>query len=200
MSQPCLFDEPAKREHDYPKVHREVARRALGTGWEGMYAEELKDLERLRPLTRGECAPNRKALYASLPDDSEVKAAAPCPWVSCRYHLHVDVEPITVAPRDSAPNMFGEEQEPIETHNVIVHETANPKWTCMLDAIDAMHSQVDEPDDDDDEDAPPRETRDGLMTDTEIAEMLGISDEKVRQIHKSGLAKLAGKRRLQVLR
>lgn len=202
MSQACLFREVEARTHEYPRVHREVSRRQLGEGWESMYAEELADLERLRPLTRGECAPNRKALYEGLPDGDPVKAAAPCPWVSCRFHLHADVEPITEAPRDTRVNMFGEAPEPLETHRITVHETANPQWTCVLDAVDALHAQTDDPDSDDDEEEneSPRETRDGLMTDTQIAEMLGISDEKVRQIHLGAVAKLAKKRRLQVLR
>ena len=37
----------------------------------------IQKFEHLRPQTRGECA----------------HAVRPCPWVSCKYHLYLDVNP-----------------------------------------------------------------------------------------------------------
>jgi DNA-directed RNA polymerase sigma subunit (sigma70/sigma32) len=69
----------------------------------------------------------------------------------------------------------------------------------VLDAVDDLHAQVDEEDVFDEwGDRAPRETRTGLMTDTEIAERLNISDEEVRKIHNKGLPKM--RRRLEIWR
>ena len=47
-------------------------------GEEPAGAEELADLERERPKTRGEC----------------VDAVRPCPWVGCKHHLYIDADDI----------------------------------------------------------------------------------------------------------
>jgi hypothetical protein len=195
MSQTCLFEVPAERRHDYPATRTEVTRRMPAEQWREMFAKELEDLERLRPKTRGECHSARAALYASLPDDDPVRAAAPCPWVRCRYNLLVDVEPVNEVQEDT---MFGE-GEVVETYKIKVHESAPFQHTCVLDAVDDLHAQVDEEDVFDEwGDRAPRETRTGLMTDTEIAERLNISDEEVRKIHNKGLPKM--RRRLEIWR
>lgn len=194
MSQACLFETGKSREHDYPRTHVETPTRMPPAAWRDMFAMELTLLEELKPATRGECHAARREIVKRLGnhgwDDGETP---PCPWVRCRYHLHVDVEPVNVAQEDT---MFAS-GDVVETHRIKVHESASPEHTCMLDAVDELHAQTDE---EDDEDGAPRETRGGLMTDTEIAERLNISDEEVRKIHNKALAKLAGKRRLEVLR
>lgn len=197
MSQGCLFGATPARRHDYPATRTEVARRMPAPEWRDMFTEELEELERLRPRTRGECHSARAAVYAALPDGDPVKTAAPCPWMRCQFHLHIDVDPVNEAQEDT---MFGA-GEVIETYRIKVHESAPMQHTCMLDAIDELHAQVDEEDEYDDwGDRAPRETRDGLMTDTEIAERLNISDEEVRKIHNKAVTKLAGKRHLKIWR
>lgn len=56
------------------------------------YSEELRDIEALRPQTRADCHRVRLSLVAELPDGDPYKVHAPCPFVSCRYHLHADVD------------------------------------------------------------------------------------------------------------
>lgn len=71
------------------------------------YAEDLVDdayfLALPRPKTRGECGEER-----------------PCPWVSCRYHLYLDVNPKTGTIRYGYPG-----REPWEIPE-----------TCALDVAD----------------------------------------------------------------
>lgn len=70
------------------------------------YARELADVEALRPKTRGDCHKVRLALVADLPEGDPFKVHRPCPFVSCRYHLHADVAPngvVTVLSTDDMP-------------------------------------------------------------------------------------------------
>src|SRR5262245_61305530 len=59
-----------------PKTFNQQALAVLVTRDQGELVDDAGDIE--RPKTRGECGAER-----------------PCPWVSCRYHLYLDVNPET---------------------------------------------------------------------------------------------------------
>lgn len=69
-----------------PRTQRAVALRSL-------YLVEAPAVG--RPTTRAEC-----------PDDS-----APCPWVSCKWHLYVDVHPTTGSIKYNFPGLEAGELE-----------------------------------------------------------------------------------------
>lgn len=73
----------------------------------------------LRPRTRADCHRVRLALVADLPDGDPFREHRPCPFVSCPYHLHVDVA------RDGVLTVLSTEEMPLD----IAH-------TCALDVID----------------------------------------------------------------
>lgn len=54
-----------------------LSRRALAKGEEDLDAELREEVERQRPRTRADC----------------VAGPRPCPFVSCRHHLYLDVTP-----------------------------------------------------------------------------------------------------------
>ena len=71
---------------------------------------EVAEMERLRPRVRGDC----------------IDAPRPCPWVSCRYHLGVDL-------KDSGSIVFHFDDP--------VGEGAHP--TCALDMADKRELTLD---------------------------------------------------------
>ena len=104
-----------------------------------------------RPRTRGECPPFR-----------------PCPWVSCRYHLSIDIQKRRVVQVRIDPDDWTEKTP-----------------TCALDVADAAAT-------------PRRgrgaydATMRAGMTLDEVGEVMGgISRERVRQVEEAALAKLA---------
>ena len=96
-----------------------------------------------RPRTRGECTDSR-----------------PCPWVGCKYHLYLDVNPTTGSIKLNFPAL-----EPWELAE-----------TCALDVAERWV-----PDNG-------RIGEDRHLTLDEIAEILNVTRERVRQIEASGLA------------
>ncbi len=100
--------------------HREsAAQRAVRIEQRDSLAPSLADLVHLRPKTRAECHDARDRLTAHLPADDPYRVHRPCPFVSCRFHLHVDVSP------DGAIVVVSTEDMPLD----IAH-------TCALDVID----------------------------------------------------------------
>lgn len=81
--------------------------------------KELAEVEALRPRTRGDCHKVRLALVADLPEGDPFKVHRPCPFISCRYHLHADVAPNGVV------TVLSTEETPLD----IAH-------TCALDVVD----------------------------------------------------------------
>lgn len=74
----------------------------------------------IRPKTRADCHTVRDRLTAHLDDADPYRVHRPCPFVSCRYHLHVDVEEAT-----GVVTVMSTETTPLD----IAH-------TCVLDVID----------------------------------------------------------------
>jgi len=72
----------------------------------------------IRPKRRSECHEVRDKLTAHLSDDDPYRVHRPCPFVSCRFHLHADIERGVVT-------VLSTEQTPLD----IAH-------TCVLDVID----------------------------------------------------------------
>lgn len=147
------------------------------------YVEEKRRLDLLQPKTRGECHAARAAMYADLPDGHPTKEQAPCPWMRCRYHLHLDVVPVVI--------------DGMDADEVVHHQDAPYDHTCVLDAVDALSEYVGESDPERapktieeelaDEEFP--ETNDGLATDQAIGRVLNMCDESVRLLWRSGLKK-----------
>lgn len=158
------------------------------------YAEEQEVLERLVPKKRSDCAGARAAVYADLPDDHATKIAAPCPWMRCRYHLHLDVDPVVLDGNDA---------------DMVTHHVEAPyEHTCLLDIVDSINARpafgpvanddVVEGDEDDDDEVPPKvETNEGNMTDGAIGQILNVSDELVRQIWNKAIERMSAQRRLK---
>ena len=61
-----------------------------------------------RPRTRGDCEPGG------------CNEQRPCPWVSCKFHLYLDVNPVTGALKLNFPHL----------------EVGELEHTCVLDAAD----------------------------------------------------------------
>lgn len=147
------------------------------------YVEEKRRLDMLQPKTRGECASARAAMYEDLPDGHPTKEQAPCPWMRCRYHLHLDVVPVVI--------------DGLDADEVVHHQDAPYEHTCVLDFIEASEPAVHETKP---ERAPSTmmeeleyeerpETNDGLVTDQAIGQALSLCDESVRLLWRSGLKK-----------
>lgn len=68
-------------------------------------AEILKEIENLRPRTRGECK----------------YGIRPCPFVSCKYHLYLDINPVTKTIKLNFPDL----------------EVWELPFTCALDLAEA---------------------------------------------------------------
>jgi hypothetical protein len=82
------------------------------------YAEEIDHASYLRPRRREDCMPIRRALVDHIEDGHPYKTYAPCPFVSCVYHLHLDV------------HRTGDSQGVIEFFDTDI------KYTCALDVAD----------------------------------------------------------------
>jgi hypothetical protein len=84
-----MNDGRVHKVHKYPVVleeysYRETSR--MNTRFkDAQEAADLAELDRLRPKTRAECHANRMKIMRV---DSIEKA--PCPWMGCRFHLHLD--------------------------------------------------------------------------------------------------------------
>lgn len=74
----------------YPEKESRKACKARAKAAEDL-SEELAMLDQRRPKTRADCHPTRQALVAHLPAGHPYREHAPCPFVSCRHHLHLDV-------------------------------------------------------------------------------------------------------------
>lgn len=70
-----------------------------------------QDLDKLRPKTRAEC----------------LNGPRPCPWVSCKYHLYLDVDPKTGSIKLNFPD--------IEPHEMVE--------SCALDVADRGPASLD---------------------------------------------------------
>lgn len=110
-----------------------------------------------RPRTRGECA----------------SAERPCPWISCRHHIFVDVTSSGSIVRDGVSHL------PLKAGALVAEEFAEEasdalcsmQDTCSLDVADR-----------------------GDATLHEVGELLGVTRERVRQIESIALVKLRGRR------
>jgi len=113
---------------------------------------DVADLVALRPKTRGDCA----------------NVSRPCPYVSCRHHLFLDVlSEGTIALNHG-------DREPWEI---------DPEASCALDvAADGYHDSVEEIQ----EAATPR-------TLDEVGEILDLSRERIRQIEERAMRRLGGR-------
>lgn len=78
------------------------------------HRRELAELPALRPRTRGDCHRVRLSLVSHLADDDPRRIHQPCPFVSCRYHLHADVD----------------------ARGTIVLYDLDIRHTCTLDVVD----------------------------------------------------------------
>lgn len=93
-------------------IDRDLARDMLDE-IERALTEEEEDLPP-RPKTRGECADGPR----------------PCPWVSCKHHLYLSVNPKTGAIKFPFPN-----HEPWELSETCVLDLAQRKKGMTLDEI-----------------------------------------------------------------
>lgn len=104
-----------------------------------------------RPLYRGDCLAGGR------------NAQRPCPYVSCRHHLYLEVNPTTGTIKLSFPDA-----EPWEIPQ-----------TCSLDVADAH-------------DADPEPTGSRLLKLEAVSECLGLTRERIRQIEEGAIPKLKG--------
>jgi hypothetical protein len=113
-----VVNERVHKVHDYPETVTFVVRESDRVNLalvDAQEAQDLADLERLRPRNRTQCHPNRMKI---LQVDSIDKA--PCPWLGCKYHLHLDKRRVGLLDR------------------VTVHTSAPWEHTCVLDEVDSM--------------------------------------------------------------
>lgn len=106
-----------------------------------------------RPRTRGEC----------------VGGPRPCPWVGCRYHLYLDVDPYTGRLKINFPGL-----SPLEI-----------PWTCALDVAEYWilpHSCAIE-------DRHPRVIGEGNTLEL-VGLAIHLTRERVRQIEQRAMRKL----------
>jgi hypothetical protein len=82
-------------------------------------SEEPDDGARRLPLVRGDCAQEER----------------PCPYVSCRYHLFVDVDPRSGSAKLNFPDLFDIDGFP---------ELERMKETCVLDVADREDATLEE--------------------------------------------------------
>lgn len=95
-----------RRRSGLTETTREM-RRQLASDGEAEHAENERALgESERPRTRGDC----------------VDGPLPCPWVSCRHHLYLDVNPQTGHIRLNFPGV----------------DVADMQETCSLDIADRV--------------------------------------------------------------
>jgi hypothetical protein len=106
-----------------------------------------------RPVTRGDCAGGQR----------------PCPWVSCRHHLYLDVE------RGGSMTLHFPHLE--------VGELAA---TCSLDVAEAAALRVRELD----EGSIPRTDDHGAMSCGEVGALMNLDRERVRQVEFIALRRL----------
>ena len=98
-------------------------------------------------------------------------AQRPCPYVSCRHHLYLEVNPTTGTIKLSFPD-----SEPWEI-----------PATCSLDVADAH-------------DADPEPTGTRLLKLEAVSQLLGLTRERIRQIEEGAVPKLkAVLRRRQIM-
>jgi hypothetical protein len=160
--------EPVKQEkqrvhkpHDYPNVRREVVNGQVEKIESLMYAEELRDLARLRPSKRSQCDARRMEIYTGealpIPEEKlhEVRREMPCPWLGCRFHLAMDLEEKRVGGR--------------KKHVLAIYEDVKPEHSCVLDEIEAAG---------------------GGQVDEAIGQILGCSDEWARLAGERALKRL----------
>jgi hypothetical protein len=106
-----------------------------------------------RPVTRGDCAGGQR----------------PCPWVSCRHHLYLDVE------RGGSMTLHFPHLEAWEIPQ-----------TCSLDVADAAVLRVRERD----EGSVPRTDDHGAMSCGEVGRLMNLDRERVRQVEFIALRRL----------
>jgi hypothetical protein len=102
-----------------------------------------------RPVFDADGRPRTRAGCASIP--------RPCPYVRCRYHLHLDVGDRTVVHREPPP-------------------ADTPPASCALD-----------------------EAEQGAHTDEELAEVLGVPEDEVRDVLARALRRLRDHTQADVL-
>lgn len=74
----------------------------------------------VRPRTRGDCKDNQDA--------------RPCPWVSCRYHLYLDVDELTGAIKFNFPTL-----EPWELDDTCALDIADQAGATLEDIAAAIN-------------------------------------------------------------
>jgi hypothetical protein len=98
---------PAARRS--PALKAFVPRRMLdGARPRSMGTNPLTALER-DEMRRSVAALARAGVYRRRPKTFGDCAPGPCPWVSCRHHLKLDVDPVTHSVKDNFPGVEVEE-------------------------------------------------------------------------------------------
>jgi len=160
----------------HPCARREPSQRKTGAAMSSGYRRRTRpksQTKSLRTLRRErashpsltsipECLPERPATRAECPD------TRPCPWVGCRYHMYLDVNPRIGSIKINFPDL-----EPWELAE-----------TCALDVAERMAER--EPD---------QEGRHATFD--EIGELMNISRERGRQIEAKALARMRRHGRLK---
>ena len=122
------------RRHRKRSRSKTIAPRRL-TKEELRLSQTLATPEAERPVVRADCGSGPR----------------PCPWVSCKYHLFLDVNPETGSIKLNFPDL----------------ELEDMRDTCALDVADR-----------------------GGITLEEVAEILNLTRERIRQVEVRGLVKL----------
>ena len=125
-----MSDESTPREPH----QRKVGRPKTLNGRLPLFEEEATAYPRNahRPRTRGDCAPaeDPEVQAGEVPGAPAAKAAGnhcrPCPWISCKYHLAIDV----------TKNGSLKVNWPADSLDGIVNNLAAMKETCALDVAE----------------------------------------------------------------
>lgn len=97
-------DAPSAGDKPTRKRAKTIAIRRISKEELRRTAEELKDFRYERPKTRAECK----------------EGARPCPFVACKHHLYLDVNPVTGSIKLNFPHL----------------ELSEMRETCALDIAD----------------------------------------------------------------
>ena len=102
--------------------------RSLGTA--GMTRAEREQMDRdVHALARAGVYSRRPRLVSDCP-------TGPCPWVSCRHHLKIDVDPITHSVKDNFPGL--DVTDMAETCSLRVAALVTPGQTMPLERVGAF--------------------------------------------------------------
>lgn len=112
-----------QRRRDRPRKHtiaiKTLTRERLLAGWDEIGGKPRPELMDDRPRTRADC---------------EDRSERPCPWVGCKYHLYLDVDPETGSIVVNFPDL-----EPWELTHTCTLDVAAQGGLTLVEVGDIMN-------------------------------------------------------------